>query len=74
MYGITLNDFFSSTFLAIQIHVSYTEFKNPKISGIQPLVIEMPDTDLNLICLTVAQMNLDGNYGHNLYVMSSYFS
>ena len=35
-FGIIENDFWSSTIWAIQIHVSFTEFKNPKTPGIHP--------------------------------------
>ena len=35
-FGITLNDFCSSTIWAIPIQVSLTEFKHPRIPGIPP--------------------------------------
>ena len=39
-FGIIGNDFQSSTFWAIQINVSFTEFKNPKNPVIQPSYVK----------------------------------
>ena len=38
-FDMILNDFWSSTFWAIQIKVSFTEFKNPKNPGIQHIYL-----------------------------------